>query len=166
MKVTIIKEKEKETNIISNILMLILGIILTLNANKLITTIFLIIGIIITCLGIISLTKYFKDKDNNILLISSISLTAIGLLTTLLASILTNAIQIISGIWLLIIGLNKLFIYIQTKINIQNLIISIILIILGIYTIFFKNAILIIIGIILIITSIYNILIELKTTKK
>ena len=39
MKVTVIKPKEdKKMNIISDLIMLILGIILTLNANKLVTT--------------------------------------------------------------------------------------------------------------------------------
>ena len=112
MKVTVVKKQEdKNLNLISSIIMLVLGIILTLNANQLITTIFIILGVIVTAFGIIRLGTYFKDKkqfnlDNNETLVSGILGIAIGLLTILLASILSNAIQIISGIWLLLVGLN------------------------------------------------------------
>ena len=39
---------------------------------------------------------------------SAITSLIIGILTILLASFLTNAIQIITGIWLIVSGLNKL----------------------------------------------------------
>ncbi len=162
MKVTVIKPKEdKKMNIISDLIMLILGIILTLNANKLVTTIFIILGIFISGYGIIKLVNYFKNNNQDSLVIGTIA-TAIGLLTVLLASILSNAIQIISGIWLIIIGLNKLTTYLTFKINSLNLITAILLILLGIYTIFFENAILMIIGIVLIITAISDIFYSLK----
>ncbi len=171
MKVTVVKKQEdKNLNLISSIIMLVLGIILTLNANQLITTIFIILGVIVTAFGIIRLGTYFKDKkqfnlDNNETLVSGILGIAIGLLTILLASILSNAIQIISGIWLLLVGLNKLIIYLQFKTNLVDLVLAIVLILLGIYTILFANAILIIIGIVLIITSIYDIINSLKNKK-
>ena len=172
MKVTVIKQKEdKNINIISSVIMLILGIILVLNANQLITTIFIILGAIITGFGLIKLLSYFKSKqqlnvENNEALISGILSIAIGLITILLASILSNAIQIISGIWLLLLGLNKLTIYLQFKTAPIDLILAIILIGLAIYTIFFENAILIIIGIVLIITAGYDIITELSKNKK
>ena len=168
MKVTVVKQKDdKNLNIFSSIIMLILGIILTFNANQLVTTIFIILGVIVVGFGIIRLLTYFKEKsqlkiENNEALVSGILGIAIGLLTILLASILSNAIQIISGIWLLLVGLNKLIIYLQLKTNIVDLLISIVLILLGIYTVLFENAILILIGIVLIITAIYDIINSLK----
>ena len=171
MKVTVIKKNDdKNLNLISSIIMLVLGIILTLNANQLVTTIFIILGIIVTAFGIIRLGAYFKEKkqfnlDNNETLVSGILGIAIGLLTVLLASILSNAIQIISGIWLLLVGLNKLTFYLQFKTSSVDLVLAIVLIILGIYTILFENAILIIIGLAKIITSIYDIISELKKSK-
>ncbi len=168
MKVTVIKPKEeKGLNLISSIIMLVLGLILAFNANQLVTTIFIILGVIITGFGVIWLLNYFKEKkqfnnDNNQSLISGVLGIAIGLLTIFLASVLSNAIQIISGIWLIMVGINKLAIYLQFKVNYINLIIAILLILLGIYTIFFENAILMFIGIALILTAVYDIGCQLK----
>ena len=61
MKVTIIKEKgEKNSNLISAILQLILGIILVFNADSIITTLFTILGVIVIIIGIAKFIQYFN----------------------------------------------------------------------------------------------------------
>ncbi len=172
MKVTVVKKNDNQKlNLISNIIMIVLGFILFLNANQLITTIFIILGVVITGFSCVMLLNYFKTKkqfntDDNQNLVGGVLGIAIGLLTVLLASILSNAIQIISGIWLLIVGLNKLTIYLQFKTSNIDILLSILLILLGIYTIFFDNAVLNIIGMFLIITAVYDIINQFKTNKK
>lgn len=84
MKVTIIKDKsEKNSNLISAILQLILGIILVFNAGSIITILFTILGIIVIVVGIAKFIQYFNIKsqlkiENPQILYSAIMYTATG----------------------------------------------------------------------------------------
>ncbi len=165
MKVTIVKEKEKKDySLFHAILLLILGIILVFNSGGFISTIFTILGIIVTIFGIAKFVQYSQIKKQrkieqpSILYMAIISIT-IGLLVIFLSNFLVNTIQIVTGIWLLFIGLNKInnaLIWKTTNNQkfIAEIISSIILILLGIYTIFAQNVVFMIIGIILIIYAV------------
>lgn len=169
MKVTIIKEKgEKNSNLISAILQLILGIILVFNADSIITTLFTILGVIVIIIGIAKFIQYFNIKnqlkiENPQILYTAIMYTAAGLLVVFLSNFIENAIRIVTGIWLLFIGLNKLGNAIAWKTKnhkyfLKDLVISILFILLGIYSILAKNAVLIFIGILLILYSLIQFL--------
>lgn len=164
MKVTIIKKKnEKNSNLISAILQLILGIILVFNADSIITILFTILGVIVIVMGIAKFIQYFNIKsqlkvENPQILYSAIMYTAAGLLVVFLSNFIDNAIRIVTGIWLFFIGLNKLGNAIAWKAKnhkhfLKELTISIIFIILGLYSIFAENAVLIFIGVLLILYS-------------
>ncbi len=165
MKVTIVKEKEKKDySLFNSILLLVLGIILAFNSFGFISTIFTILGVIVTIFGFAKFVQYFQIKNQlkveqpNILYMAIISIT-VGLLVIFLSNFLANTIQIVTGIWLLFIGINKVNnALIWKTTNNQRFIIemisSIILILLGIYTIFAENVLFMIIGIILIIYAI------------
>ncbi len=167
MKVTVINHQNNESNFpIGSILLLILGIFLAFNSEGFLSSIFIFLGILITLYGIFKIIRYYQIKnqfhlDDSRVMMSGVSSIIIGILTILLASFLTNAIQIITGIWLIFSGLTKLgnvslYKSNHTRTYIIELIVSILFILLGIYSIFAENVVLVVLGIILIIYSIID----------
>ena len=175
MKVTVIKDEPQKNNIISSIFLLILGIILTFNSKSLIVFIFNICGLLIFLYGIYKMYHYYalKKKSNIIhseLLKSAITSMIVGILVIILSNFLTNAIQVVTGIWLIFIGLEKLqnaTIYkcFSEKKYLCEIISSIIIILLAFYTIFTDNVLFIFLGIVLIIYAVSE-LISLLLQKK
>lgn len=175
MKVTVIKDEPQKNNIISSIFLLILGIILTFNSKSLIVFIFNICGLLIFLYGIYKMYHYYalKKKSNIIhgeLLKIAITSMIVGILVIILSNFLTNAIQVVTGIWLIFIGLEKLqnaTIYkgFSEKKYLSEIISSIIIILLAFYTIFTDNVLFIFLGIVLIIYAVSE-LISLLLQKK
>lgn len=174
MKGKIIKpEQKKKKNWISSVILLILGIVLITNSNSFITIILQIIGAIITLFGGYRLLEYFKIKkqfkmDDNMALMSGIISITVGLLTILLAGVIEIGLRYLLGFFLLLNGINKIIFSFELKetyktLFITNLTEAVVIIILGLYTIFFQNAALMIIGIFLIISSIIDFFSLLKT---
>ncbi len=170
MKVTVIKnteEEKKDNSVIFSFIMLALGIFMLINANGIMTIVFDILGAILVLIGAYRFIYYQKMKkqfntDDSVLLVSGVTLILVGLLVILLSNVLNNALQIVTGIWLFFIGLNKIngaimFKEVNNSLFIQNIIGAILLILLGIYTIFANNVLFMVIGIILIITAVYDI---------
>ena len=86
-----------------------------------------------------------------------------GLLIIVLSQVLINAINVVTGMWLIFIGISKLNVAlsicsIKEKDFIVSLISSILIIGLGLYTIMSQNVVLTIIGILLIIYSAIDII--------
>lgn len=165
----IIPNQSKNYRLVSIFISFIIGIILITNSNSIVTITFQIIGTLITLFGLyrliqfFNLKKQFKTEDNNALVSGIIAIT-VGLLIVLLASAIEIGLRYILGIFLILRGINKLNFILTFKNSkhntffISGLIESIILIILGIYTILFANAALIIVGILLIISAIMDII--------
>lgn len=162
----IIPNNPKSKNWISIIISLILGIILITNSNRIVTITFQIIGAIISIFGIYRLITYFnikkqfKTDDHNALMSGILSIT-IGLLIVTLAGILEIGLRYILGLFIIINAINKLSLSLSYKNTIKkffysNLIESIILLIIGLYTIFYANAALVFIGIILILSATFD----------
>ncbi len=167
MKVTIVNNKNSESSFpIGSLLLLILGIFLTFNSEGVLSSIFIFLGILASLYGIFKFIRYYQIKnqfhmEDSRVMMSGISSIVIGILTILLASFLTNAIQIITGIWLIFSGLTKLgnasfYKVNHPKLYISELIIAILFILLGIYSIFAKNVVLVVLGVVLIIYSIID----------
>lgn len=161
------KDKQKK-GMTESIILLILGIILITNSNRIVTIAFQIIGFIIALVGIyrifryISLKKQFKTEDVDALT-SGIIIISVGILIILIASILEVGLRYILGFYLLWNGMNKLVIATALKSNnqklfISRLITSIIYIVLGLYSILIANAALIIIGILITVSSLVDII--------
>lgn len=167
LKVTVLnKEKKSDFSLIYSITLLILGIFLTFNSEGLLNIIFDILGAIVILFGIFQFVSYNKMKqqlqiENTSALMGAVISISIGLLIILLSNFLTNAIQIVTGIWLFFMGISKLnTAMVWKERNQKNFIVSLvgacILILLGIYTIFTQNVVFIFIGIILIIYAIVD----------
>ena len=93
---------------------------------------------------------------------SAVMSVVFGVLIILLSNILTSTIQIITGIWLLFVGISRLgetdLTNLKERNNLILMIGSVIIILLGLYTIFSENVVFVVLGIILIIYSVLDII--------
>ncbi len=170
MKVTVVDKnyKGQDSSLVYSIILLILGIFLTLNANGVLNIVFDILGSLVMIYGVYKLVMALKLKKdfkaiNNSLMSSSIMSLIFGLLIIILSQVLINAINVVTGIWLIFTGISKLNVAlsigsIKEKDFIVSLISSILIIGLGLYTIMSQNVVLTIIGILLIIYSVIDII--------
>lgn len=145
-------EYRYSNNIITDICLLILGLLLVSNSNNLLTTIFNIIGLLLIFYGMYLLIQYSKMKQMKIedLTIRNQMIFYItsGILTIILSNFLVNMINILTGLFLLFIGISRL---VNNKFPDKvNLIGTIIIILMGIYSILVENAALVLIGLLLI----------------
>lgn len=176
LKVTIInqKKKYKQRSLIYSIILLVLGIFLTFNSSGVLNTIFNIMGILVILFGIYRFFVYYRLKsqlkvDDSSILMSAIMSILFGVLIILLSNILTTTIQIVTGIWLLFVGISRLseadITNIKDKRNLIAVIGAAIIILLGLYTIFSENVLFVALGIILIIYSILDIINYIRFAK-
>lgn len=151
--------KKDKSSIFASILFLILGILLFTNSGEMVKFITYILGVIFVVFGSIKLYSYYKAKET----ISSIQLTlgitaiVIGIIIMFCNGVIEFVIRIVMGGYILASGLNKLIVALNSK-NYNNkwiilLIISILLISCGLYTILKSNIVLEALGIVLIIYS-------------
>ena len=162
MKAEIIKPKKemKEARSLLNpIIYLVLGILLMFKSNEVMELIFYVLGIIIIIYGIKSFIVYYQNKDvvqyKNINLTIAIASVIIGVLMIVLSGVLEASIRYVLGFFFIFMGVTRLL----TSISFNNYksfstVSNIILIGLGIYSIFFSNVVLVIIGVILVINAI------------
>ena len=176
MKVTIInqKKKYKQRSLIYSIILLVLGIFLTFNSSGVLNTIFNIMGILVILFGIYRFFTYYRLKsqlkiDDPSILMSAVMSILFGVFIILLSNILTTTIQIVTGIWLLFVGISRLseadITNIKDKRNLIAVIGAAIIILLGLYTIFSENVLFVALGIILIIYSILDIINYIRFAK-
>lgn len=161
----------KNKKFISPVLMGIVGFIFLTNSNTIIIYACYILGAIIAGFGIYNVIKYIQLKnqlkiEDSVKLNTGIISIAIGLLVILLSSVIETFLNIIIGAWLIITGVTKLIgiseLYsVDKKTANLNIIEAIIVIAMGLYSIFFQNIVLTIIGIWMIIGAgidLYNLL--------
>lgn len=159
------KDKKDSLSIIAAILFLILGIILILYPNNVVSFLAIVLGIIILLLGASKLIIYLKNKkieDNTNNLIIAIVLIIIGVITMFLSSVIAFAVRLIIGGWLLYSGVVKLVLALKVKeTGITTwyipLISSIIMLVCGLYTIIVANMLNMAGGIVLVVYSVAEI---------
>ena len=161
----------KDRKILSPIIMGIVGLILLTNSDEVIILACYIIGGLILGFGIYSIIGYYKLKkelhiENTTKMNIGILTIAIGIFIILLASLIKTFMNLLLGIWLIATGITKLLTVSKLyntdrKAANFNLIEAIIVIFMGLYSIFFQNIFLTIIGIWMIIYAgieLYNVL--------
>ncbi len=162
MKTEIIKPKKemKEARSLFNpIIYLVLGLLLMFKSNEVVELLFYVLGVIVIIYGIKSFVVYYQNKDvvqhKNINLTIAIASVIIGVLLIVLSGVLEASIRYVLGFFFIFMGVSRLLTSISFN-NYKNFstISNIVLIALGIYSIFFSNAVLIIIGVILVINAI------------
>ena len=161
-----IKSYTSTSNLISAIIFFILGAIMFTSPDVMIVVISRVIGSIIAIIGVFNCIKNYIEvkKDNttsSIGMISGIIGIVIGLVFVSLASVIEALIRFLIGGWILFIGVNRLInvLYLKKQKTkfIVLLIIAIILIGAGLYTILEANLAFQAIGLVLMIYAILEI---------
>lgn len=153
------KEKRESKNLLNPIIYLVLGLLLMFKSNEVVELLFYVLGIIVIIYGIKSFILYYQNKEivqyKNINLTIAIVSIIIGVLFIVLSGVLETSIRYVLGFFFIFMGISRLLTSISFN-NYKNFstVSNIILIALGIYSIFFSNAVLIIIGGILVINAI------------
>ena len=162
MKAEIIKpkkEKKESKNLLNPIIYLVLGLLLMFRSNQVVELLFYVLGIIVIIYGIKSFVQYYQNKEivqyKNINLTIAVVSIIIGVLLIVLSGVLETSIRYVLGFFFIFMGVSRLLTSISFN-NYKNFstVSNIILIALGIYSIFFSNAVLVIIGVILVINAI------------
>lgn len=162
MKAEIIKpkkEKKEVRSLLNPIIYLVLGLLLMFRSNEVVELLFYVLGIIIIIYGIKSFVLYYQNKDvvqyKNINLTIAIASVIIGVLLIVLSGVLEASIRYVLGFFFIFMGVSRILTSVSFN-NYKNFstLSNIILIALGIYSIFFSNAVLVIIGAILVINAI------------
>lgn len=155
------------TSIITSIILLIIGIIMIYNPETTMKFISTVLGIFFIVIGIIKLVNYFISKGNSVLYDNEIAWGVISIIVGLVVMVYSNTIEnifrIMIGIWIIYSGFIRLTLsaklkYINQKICIFALVLSVFMIIAGLYITFYANALIITIGIMLLIYSIMDLI--------
>lgn len=161
MKTEIIKPKKemKEARSLFNpIIYLVLGLLLMFKSNEVVELLFYVLGVIVIIYGIKSFVVYYQNKDvvqhKNINLTIAIASVIIGVLLIVLSGVLEASIRYVLGFFFIFMGISRILTSISFN-NYKNFstLSNIVLIALGVYSIFFSNAVLVIIGVILVINA-------------
>ena len=141
----------EKKSVITPILYLLLGIILAFKNNEAVTIVFYLIGIIVLVYGIKALIEYYKYKElvqyKKINLSVGISSIIAGILLVVLAEVIEKGIRYVLGFFLIFFGITRIMTQVSYgKYFTTSLIMNIALIILGVFSIFVSNVILVFAG--------------------
>ena len=160
MKVEVTKKAQgaNQKSLVIPIVYLLLGLILAFKSNEATTLLFWIIGLFVIVYGLKNLYLYWKNKEllqyKNINLSIAIISIVIGVLLMILASALEIGLRYVLGFFLIYFGISRLLtsITLNDYMNIRSLS-NILLIIMGIFSIFVSNAIFVVVGWLLILNA-------------
>ncbi len=160
-------KKSGWTNVLLSAVFAIIGIFMIINTDSAIKVISYILGGCFIAIGVIKIINYFISKGNsdfyNNDLLYGIITIIIGLITIFYISLIESIFRIMIGIWIIYSGLLRLSLSLKlhnAKINIwsTSLILSVIMIIGGLYMIFNNGALISAIGIIMLMYSIIDLI--------
>ena len=155
-----IKSYASQSSLLSSIIFFILGACLFTSAEKVVSIIAIIIGIILAIIAITNLTIYIYQTKKELPTSKSYMTTAIitlifAIIFIFFSSIVEQFIRFIVGAWILLTGITRLINVLSTNTKskkfIPLLIVSLLLIGIGVYTIVIGNIILSTIGLIMMI---------------
>ncbi len=148
--------------LVTSLVLFIIGAILFTNPEDIVILVSQIFGGILAVIGLFNFVFYYRKKSkgvitNNQEFVSSVVLMVIGLLFIFLAGAFETALRFIMGIWILLSGINKLIAAMtlgpKTKNYTSMLIVSVILLLGGMYIILWSNLVLSVLGIVIMIYS-------------
>jgi len=162
MKQIVIRSYQPRKSIIIPIIFLIVGALLFANPGGIVEFLSYILGGVFLALGVLKFVKDIKSQERNIGdTFYSFIMIAIGLIFIFFSGTLEFLMRLIIGLWISINGINTIIIGTNmmrfNKKNVFSLIIGIILLLMGIYTIFVSNLILSTLGLVIIFYSVLDI---------
>lgn len=161
-----INNYKNTSSLVSSIILFIMGGILFTNPDIFVTTISKIIGTILLATAIILLITIFLNRKTTpipiLKLSSTIILLLLGIMFLFFSETVEKAIRIVVGFWILFSGINRLINALKmtdkNKKFLSLVIVSILLILIGVYTIVIGDVLLSSIGIILMLYSAIDII--------
>ena len=158
-----IKSYETRKSIISPIIFLLIGLLLFTNPGEIVEFISYIFGGVFLALGI---GKYVLDKKRTDATTGdtfySVMMVVLGLIFIFFSSTIEFIIRLSIGVWIIVNAINTILIGLNlvktNKKNIVTLILGLILLAMGIYTVFVSNLVLSSLGLVLIIYAILEII--------
>lgn len=137
----------KKNDIITSIILLILGIILLFVPGKILTTVIIIIGALIIASGVLSIFNAIKNGKTSFEVVYGILIGILGIVFITNPQVIGGIIPLILGIWFIIKSAFKLqYVFLLKKDNttywIKPLIVNLLTLILGVVLVFnpFKGA--------------------------
>ena len=161
-----INNYKNTSSLVSSIILFIMGGILFTNPDIFVTTISKIIGTILLATAIILIITIFLNRKITpipiLKLSSTIILLLLGIMFLFFSETVEKAIRIVVGFWILFSGINRLINALKmtdkNKKFLSLVIVSILLILIGVYTIVIGDVLLSSIGIILMLYSAIDII--------
>ena len=153
------------TSLLTSLVFAILGILLITNPEGSTKVVSLIVGILFIIVGLYKLVDYCltRGKYNfyNYDIAYGIIAIILGIITIVYKSQIETIFRVLIGIWIVYTGIIRLSLSFKLKLVesptwICSLLISIVMIVCGLYTIFVSNAIVVTIGIVILIYSILD----------
>ena len=139
-------EKKKKSPLFISVLTLVLGCMLLTGSDKVVTYTCYVIGAIALIIGLYNVfSKYIAKKEGNVSL--GIYSIVVAILLFILAGTIEVTLRMIIGLWLILNGLSKLALAFKAKEKfVPFLVLSIILILAGMYCILVTNILFVIVG--------------------
>lgn len=160
------------TSIMTSLCFAILGLVIAYNPNTTFQIISYVLGGILIAYGVIKILEYLKMKDVNSLYSTELSFGVIavlfGIVIIVASDTIETIIRIIIGIWIVYSAIMRLGLAVKLqKFNLDNkiwvpvLIISLIMLLCGIYIITVPGTVIMTIGIIMVVYAVMDILEEI-----
>lgn len=153
------------TSIITSLALAIIGLIMVFNPETTMQFISTILGLFFIIIGIIKVFNYFIAKGNSTLFTNDIAWGIIsiivGLVVMIYSSTIENIFRIMIGIWIIYSGFTRLTMSFSLK-NVNSkvwtlvLILSVLMIIGGLYVTFYPGALIVTLGVIILIYSLMD----------
>lgn len=153
------------TSIITSLALAIIGLIMIFNPETTMQFISTILGLFFIIIGIIKVFNYFITKENSSLFTNDIAWGIISIIVGLVVMIYSGTIEsilrIMIGIWIIYSGFTRLTMSFRLK-NVNSkvwtlvLILSVLMIIGGLYVTFYSGALIVTLGVIILIYSLMD----------
>ena len=155
------------TSIITSLVLAFIGMVMIYNPQTTMQFNSTELGVFFIVIGVIKLINYFLAKRNSSIISNNIALgiisILIGLVVIVYSSTIENLFRIMIGIWIIYSGFTRLTLSFKLK-NVNEriwafvLILSILMVIGGIYVTFYPGALMITVGIILLIYAVMDLI--------
>jgi len=165
-------KKSGWTDIVISLIFILFGIMLFARPESIISIVSILLGIICIIMGVLKLIDYFSTgKKDNYLLAIAVAAIITGIIIMFCSDTILSIFRIIIGIWIIYSGILNLQTAIvwkdyKSRLWLTSLILSIIMIVSGIYILVNNGAILQTIGIIIIVYGVVNIIENIIFIKK
>ena len=155
------------TSVVTSLIFGIIGLVMIYNPETTMKFISTILGIFFIVVGVIKVINYFVSKGNSTLFTNDIAWGLIAIIIGLVTMVYSNTIEsifrIMIGIWIIYSGFSRLTLSFKLK-NINEkiwafvLLLSILMIIGGIYVTFYPGALIVTVGVILLVYAIMDLI--------